>query len=204
MKPGLLSYLIVWLTAAQVDDSGARSIGSPTEPPRYSIVRVKVDLVTGQKIGRKRAGLVCLPFGSVVWGKDAAPGEAKMIDVVAQGFEQAGLSVPSRDAELFGQAPASTPFLIAGVIKRATFHTCLPGFGIGDRSSIKGDGQLEIEWKVYSRRSNAVILSAVTREKIAVSEDDGVGIEGLFLRAVEKNASQFADDLIHRNVKSAE
>lgn len=160
--------------------------------PLYSVARVKVDVAKGEKIGSKRSGYFCLPHGSVVWGRDAAPSDDRLWEAVSRGLEKAGLAVPSTDADLFEQMPPVTPYLIAAVVRNAKFSTCVPGIGVGDGSSVKGTAKLNGEWKVYSHETKSVIAALTTSDEVAVSADEGIGLEALFLRALEGNAETFA------------
>lgn len=195
MRLTLLSFVALGLAGLFAEQAAGQDRAQNPDEPRYGVAGVTVDLAKGQKIGRRRAGYVCLPHGSVVWGRDVAPASDRLVEAVARGLGNGGLPIPSADAQMLG-GPAETAYLVGAVVRKAEFSTCLPhygpGFGIGDRSSVKGWASLEVEWKVYSKQARSIVRTHVTQARAIAKADERVDTEDLFLRALERSAERFA------------
>jgi hypothetical protein len=132
---------------------GAAAIAAPGDRPIYAVVRVGSALAGEDRIGAKRAGLMCLPNGVLRWGDVATGGAMDQREVVQDALEDAGLPVtPLGTTDRASGRPA---LRLRASIRAAGFNLCARHY-LGDARAYSGDVALEIEWRVESTDGSEV------------------------------------------------
>lgn len=121
--------------SARAPDPGPRS-------PTYSVTMIHAPYAANAGVGARRAGLMCLPQGAVHWRELSARDDRWSIALIEDALAQAGLVV-DRSA----RATASN-VLVRGELRRVMLRVCARHWGLGDPSSLDGDGVLQMEWRV--------------------------------------------------------
>lgn len=121
--------------SARVRDPGA-------PPLTYAVTMIHAPYAANAGVGARRAGLMCLPQGAVRWRELSARDDRWSIALIEDALAQEGLAV-DRSARA-----AASKILVRGELRRVMLHVCARHWGLGDPSSLDGDGALQIEWRV--------------------------------------------------------
>jgi hypothetical protein len=157
--------------------------------PRYAVAYARADFGRGEKIGLKKAGLLCLPNGAVRWGKgDFYVEPAELVANVGAGLAKSGLSLPEAAASRFGPAASeAASHLIGFRITSGRFDVCARKWGLGDRSRLRGTGRVTARWEVFSKAEQKVVLTTATEQSLtSEAEDFAALLEGLIDRSAEE------------------
>jgi len=175
--------------AAPASQSGHSAV---TESPAdlYSVREVTTQFTAGEKIGSKKAGLVCLPNGSIRWTKDLVLSEAELRTALSQGLNGSDGHFAQSESSIFRE-PDRAKYLIAAHISRAKFDVCATRWGLGDRHAIKGTGRITIDWKVYSTADRSLVLELQTDEGVDQPDASAGGIRALVVKALERSTAAF-------------
>ena len=177
-KVGVAALLLAWPCAAAAE-------------PTYAVAYSKADFHKGEKIGLKKAGLLCLPNGPVRWGRgDFFVDPAELSAAVGASLARTGMKVSPAAAAGFGQAGVeAATHLIGLTVTGARFDLCAPKWGLGDRSRLRGTGRLAARWEVFSKAEQKIVFTTVTEQSVTAEvEDFGTLVESL----VERSAEDFA------------
>jgi hypothetical protein len=168
----------------------AASPGAAAEP-RYAVAYAKAEFARGEKIGLKKAGLLCLPNGAVRWGKgDFHVDPAELSASVGAGLARTGLSLPDAAASRFGPAAGeAASHLIGFTITAGRFDLCAPKWGLGDRSRLRGTARVAARWEVFSKADQKVVLTAVTEQSVTSEAGD---FSALLDILIARSAQEFA------------
>jgi hypothetical protein len=137
--------------SARVPDPGPR-------PPTYSVTMIHAPYAANAGVGARRAGLMCLPQGAVRWRELSARDDRWSIALIEDALAQAGLAV-DRSARA-----AASSVLVRGELRRVMLRVCARRWGLGDPSSLDGEGAIQMEWRVLDAGGVPhVHVSSVTR-----------------------------------------
>lgn len=142
---------------------GTAALAAPADPPIYAVIRVGSVLSDEDRIGVKRAGLLCMPNGAIQWGEVSTGGTMDKREIVQDALEDAGLPVtPLGAVEVRDRRPV---LRLRATVRAANFSLCARHWGMGDAKALSGDVALEIEWRVESAANGSEIphVSRVTR-----------------------------------------
>lgn len=123
----------------------------PQSSPKtiYVVVPVTTTLKSNEKIGRKKAGLVCLPNGTLD-AQDIKVGLADSAKGIIKALSNAGLTAVSSDD--FAAAPSERAAYsvrwLKAVVTGADFNVCAKKWGMGDRQRVSGKAALAVAWSV--------------------------------------------------------
>ncbi|WP_174273783.1 hypothetical protein [Sphingomonas bacterium] len=115
---------------------------APPPAPVYVVDRMRDLISPDEVVGTRRAGLMCLPNGTIRW-KDIPQGDAlDRREIIQDVLEDEGQHV----ASLGGTVAARRQVRIRGVVRAAAFRLCARQW-LGDRGALSGDAHLEMEWR---------------------------------------------------------
>ena len=110
-----------------------------------------------QIVGSRRAGLMCLPLGSIRWSDVATGTGMDQREAVQDVLEDEGVTVAP-----LAESAGST-LRIRGSVTTADFRLCARRWALGDAKALSGDAQLSMEWRIEGRADpSAKHLSAVS------------------------------------------
>lgn len=130
--------------ATERDGAVAVPVGIPPVPekagqqPRYHLT-AELPLTPGKKVGSRRAGLACLPAGSVSVG-DFLVGPEELLDGLQRELARNGLLVDVSVAP-----PPALPRLVVR-LDAIKAKLCASSWGLGDMSRVKGTVTFTFAW----------------------------------------------------------
>ena len=159
--------------------------------PTYAVAYAKTDLRSGEKIGLRKAGLLCLPNGPARWGRgDFFVDSAQLSAAAGAGLARGGMKVAPAAAAGFGQAGAEVATHLVGLtITGGRFDLCAPKWGLGDRSRLRGTGRVTARWELFSKAEQRIVLTALTEQSLTTEAED---FGGLLETLVDRSAREFA------------
>lgn len=135
---------------------------------QIEVVGVRSALTSGERIGAKRTGQLCLPAGSTLWG-DAAPDWSAIGDAVAAGLRARGLDSISSATAADEPPPATPRRRLSVIVLTAHIDACVPQYGlvrlVGGRKKLKVSGTLSLRWRLADPSGGA---PAIEREATRV------------------------------------
>lgn len=151
-------------TASALLAQAAPSVDRGDEP--LTVGTFRTELVGDDKVGRRRAGLICAPAGALRWREVEAVG-AKASAAAARAIRDAGVTIDAPDADdwLDHRAP-STGYRLVGDVVGLDATVCAPAYKIirsldhGRR--LKGEGRMRIEWRIYRLADHQVVARTQT------------------------------------------
>ena len=128
------------------------------EPARiYVVERIGDRIAPDTEIGKKRAGLACLPNGRIRWSDIGSAGATDRRELVQDAREDAGLPI----ATLSGGVPLKRQVRLRGVVTEAAADLCAKSF-LGRPSALSGTARLVMEWRGESPEGDAPPLRHVS------------------------------------------
>lgn len=177
--------VIVWLAAASA------VLGQTTPPAErgnepFAVGALRTELVGEDKVGRRRAGLICASAGALRW-REVEPAGVRAAAAAARAIRDAGVAIDAPDADdwIEPRAP-STGYRLVGAVVGLNATVCAPTYSI-DRAldhgrRLKGEGRMRVEWRIYRLADHRVIARAETcapfhfdRDGMAPSDAGQVG-----------------------------
>ena len=164
---------------------------SAAAEPTYAVAYAKTDFHKGEKIGLKKAGLLCLPNGPVRWGRGDFFVDAQELSAeVGESLARRGVKISPAAAAGFGQAGTeAATHLIGLTITGARFDLCAPRWGLGDRSRLRGTGRLTARWEVFSKAEQKIVVTAVTEQSVTTEAEDFAALVGSL---IDRSSEEFA------------
>ncbi len=112
--------------------------------PAVSQVRVIYNFTPFSAVGRKKAGLLCVPNGKMTWS-DIAPPNPQMINTMMQSaLRQEEAKIKRR--QIWGS--------ITALLVEVNLSACAKQWAFGDRDTYKGGGQITVEWQAEGAQAN--------------------------------------------------
>ena len=119
----------------------------------------------GQEIGTIQGGFACLGQSKIFWkrGGQFQVGDEELIDTLKEELTKAGYQVVGDPNALFEDPKEwKAEFLIAGVIKHVAVNRCFPFIGFLNYTTSSGEASIEVEWQIYERRTQSVVVTTST------------------------------------------
>ena len=181
--------LSVLLGASIAEAQTAPNLPAPT----YAVAFAGTEFKKGQKIGSKKAGLLCLPNGPVRWGREDFHLDGhELLEAVRSSLAARGVAAPSSRATAFlGNAGEEATHLIGVTVTGGRFDLCVPRWGLGDRRGVRGGATLEAKWELFSKVEQKVVASAVTRRAFSGQAPDFAALVG---NLIDGSVDQFLHD----------
>lgn len=120
---------------------------------RLDLAPLRYEVAQNQKVGEKRAGLLCLPNGSLRFGAFVLPDSEMISATLAKRLAGDGRSVVRPDEAWDDRG---TPrYRVFPVITQLNLSGCAKRWGFGDTNRIKGFAQVSIRWTIYDKLQRA-------------------------------------------------
>jgi serine protease Do len=169
------------------------AVGDTAKP--VQLRKVAMRLPRNKKIGSVQIGILCFPTEELTYrGGQIAIDDEQYTDVFRDELESANYTVVGDPDALFDD-PGSwkAEYLIGGLIKDMKVNVCYPNAGMGDTVKSKGDGEMDVEWQVYSRLDRKVVLEVKTKGTAKVPTKQN-GDEQVVLEAFASASRQLLAD----------
>lgn len=108
----------------------------------YAIERIGDRIAPDTEIGKKRAGLACLPNGRVRWSDIGSAGASDRRELVQDALEDAGLPITT----LSGGTPLKRQIRLRGIVTDAAVDLCAKNM-LGRPTALSGTARLVMEWR---------------------------------------------------------
>lgn len=159
--------------------------------PSYAPEPVGTELAAGERIGRVRAGLLCLPQAGLRW-RDL--GIAQRVDqrgIIAEALEGEGLAV----AAVSREAPDRR--IVRGTVTAARFDVCAPRGTFRADSAVAGTAGLDVAWRVGAGGDGGADLAHVSHVALDLSRADARPLPALYRALLAGAARDLAAWLTH-------
>lgn len=157
----------------------------------YSIAAIEYTPGPMDKVGSVKAGLLCLPKGTLRWRDVARPGDDVLMRQLGSALVKGGLSVAARPDPLFADAAPLTQYRIKVVVERVKLRLCVAGLGIGEKQP-SGEGNLTVRWETYDRVARTQVDSVAFDLPMTVDGRDARGQSGVIGDALVESAVRYA------------
>ena len=175
----------------------ARTVTSgklPQSSPGMEFTRLVYALPEGSDYHMGGVGIKCLPLNQERWTGDKAGSTDAVLQRVKQAMREGGASFVGDDAGLFPNAPkVNADLQIAARVYAVELKTCSNLIGM------QGAANVKVEWQIFSRRSNAVVLTTTTEGSFKQSEHNQTTATVIRDRAVEAAAANLTADSRYRD-----
>lgn len=143
----------------------SQPISPGPKPSPVLLKKVVAKLPRGQRVGTIYGGIAHVPQTPLTWqGGRVAFDATTYSEELRSQFEANGYEVVGDPEALFEDASEwKAEYLLGALIKDVKLNLWYPMAGYGNFSSGSGDGYLEVEWQIYSRRSRSVQLEVTTK-----------------------------------------
>ena len=132
----------------------------------FSVGALRTELTADDKVGHKRAGLICAPAGVLRWREVEPPG-TRARAAVARAVRDAGVAIDAPDADdwLDYRAPGTGYRLIGDVVGMEA-NACVPAYGLARKvdhgQRLKGEGRMRVEWRIYRLADRKLVARTET------------------------------------------
>ena len=165
----------------------------PQNSPGLEFTRLVYALPEGSDYHMGGIGIKCLPLNQERWTSDKAGSTDAVIQRVKQAMREGGASFVGDDAGLFPNAPrVSADLQIAARVYAIELKTCQNLIGM------QGAANVKVEWQIFSRRANAVVLTTTTEGSFKQSEHNQTTATVIRDRAIEAAAANLNADSRYR------
>ena len=124
-------------------------ITAAASAPAYSIAAIEYAPGPLQKVGKVKAGLLCLPKGTLRWRDIARPEDRVLLNRLTDTLAQHEIATAPPPDALFGDAAPQTTYRIKIIVEELRLTLCVAGFGIGKKPA--GTGLVRVRWERYDR-----------------------------------------------------
>ncbi len=161
----------------------------PQNVPGMEFTRLVYALPEGSDYHMGGIGIKCLPLNQERWSADKAGPTDAVVQRVKQAMREGGASFVGDDAGLFPNALKTNPDLqIAGRVYAVELKTCSNLIGM------QGAANVKVEWQIFSRQTNAVVLTTTTEGSFKQSQHNQTTATVIRDRAVEAAAANLSAD----------
>ncbi len=173
--------------------------------------KIVVDLPQGTDLGATQIGFFCIPDNDLTdtGGRRTIVREG-LTSAFRRELEAANYRVVSDSEALFDDPFVSrAEYRIAGVVDGLRANICFPKSGFGDFHTAKGEGFLQVNWKIFSRVEGRIVYELTTQGTGSVEDAVPGGEDQIFLAAFSRAvqnllADQRFHDLMTGKAKVAE
>jgi hypothetical protein len=141
------------------------------EPNDYSIASIESDLRPMDKIGRLRAGMLCLPKGKLLWRDMAKPTDAVAINILSRRLAALGLTIADVPDPLFSEVAPLTKYRVRVTYESLEVKLCIPGLGISEKHP-SGTGRMLVRWETFERSTKTKVAAQSFEVSISLDGRD--------------------------------
>ena len=165
----------------------------PHPVPGLEFTRLVYAMPEGSDYHMGGVGIKCLPLNQERWTGDKAGSTDAVVQRVKQAMREGGASFVGDDAGLFPNAPRINADLqIAARVYAVELKTCSNLIGM------QGAANVKVEWQIFSRRTNAVVLTTTTEGSVKQAEHNQTTATRIRDRAIEAAAANLNADSRYR------
>ena len=165
----------------------------PQSAPGLEFTRLVYAIPEGSDYHMGGVGIKCLPLNQERWTGDKAGSTEAVVRRVKQAMREGGASFVGDDAGLFPNVPRMNADLqIAARVYAVELKTCSNLIGM------QGAANVKVEWQIFSRRSNSVVLTTTTEGSFKQSQHNQTTAISIRDRAVEAAAVNLNADSRYR------
>ena len=162
--------------------------------PSLEFTRLVYALPEGSDYHMGGVGIKCLPLNQERWTRDKAGSTDTVVQRVKQAMREGGASFVGDDAGLFPNAArVNADLQIAARVYAVDLKTCTNLIGM------QGAANVKVEWQIFSRRANAVVLTTTTEGSFKQSQHNQTTAASIRDRAVEAAAANLSADSRYRD-----
>jgi hypothetical protein len=170
--------------------SYAAELHSNGSSTTFSLAPVRYAVEPRQRLGDKKAGLLCFPNGSLSFRDLTLPSPEELTRDVSHKLVLAGLNVAAPDPAGFGNDGAA--YRIVATVVNIDLSVCAKRWGLGDGSTVRGRAVVTIDWAVYGRQSRERLASATSHGN-HMTGPDSIDISDLVSKAIVDAAGRVAE-----------
>ena len=160
------------------------------QTPAYSIAAIEYAPGPLQKVGKVKAGLLCLPKGTLRWRDIARPVERELMTRLTDTLAKEGLVTAAPPDAMFGDAAPQTTYRIKIIVEELRLTLCVAGFGIGKKPA--GTGSVRVRWERYDRVARTRTDSTEYEIPIAADGRDARNTAAVLTDALVESARRYA------------
>ena len=161
--------------------------------PGLEFTRLVYAMPEGSDYHMGGVGIKCLPLNQERWTGDKAGSTDAVVQRVKQAMREGGASFVGDDAGLFpSSVKGSANLQIAARVYAVELKTCSNLVGM------QGAANVKVEWQIFSRRTNAVVLTTTTEGSFKQSEHNQTTATSIRDRAIEAAAANLSADSRYR------
>ena len=171
----------------------------PQSAPSLEFTRLVYALPEGSDYHMGGIGIKCLPLNQERWTRDKAGSTDAVVQRVKQAMREGGASFVGDDSGLFPNAArVNADLQIAARVYAVDLKTCTNLIGM------QGAANVKVEWQIFSRRTNSVVLTTTTEGSFKQSEHNRTTAASIRDRAVEAAAANLSADSRYRDFMTLE
>ena len=165
-----------------------------SQEPTFKFERIEFALPMGKEFARERIGLVCLSSGKHHWEGASSFIQREMFE---RAFHEAatenGIPLAGDPSNMFGDRGfEDADYLIGASVYSLNLDACAPQGGFGNTSKVKGSGTVGIEWQVFSKVEERIVLRERTTASFKLDRAEEGGVYRLMLEPFRDNVRQLA------------
>lgn len=165
----------------------------PQNVPGMEFTRLVYSLPEGSDYHMGGIGIKCLPLNQERWSADKAGSTDAVVQLVKRAMREGGASFVGDDAGLFPNAlNVGADLQIAARVYAVDLKTCSNLIGM------QGAANVKVEWQIFSRRTNAVVLTTTTEGSFKQPQHKQTTATVIRDRAVEAAAVNLSADSRYR------
>ncbi len=147
------SWFLAPLLVATATSTAAQTAPVSLHGEAFAVGALRTELTADDKVGRKKAGLICAPAGALRW-RDVEPSGSKVAAAVARAVRDAGVAMDAPDADdWLGYRAPMTGYRLIGDVLGVDASACVPAYGLARKvdhgQRLKGEGRMRVEWRIY-------------------------------------------------------
>ena len=183
-----LGLLTACATSAKISHQEAAKpieVSAEDESRPIQFKKIVIDIDRGKDIGSIDAGIACIPSQELTYrgGKTSLDSD-ELAEVMYDEMTKANYEVVDDTDELFETASGSrAEYLVAGLVTHMQANVCYPYAGFGNWSSSKGEGEMKVEWQIFSRLDRKVVYKTETTGTGVVASTIPDAFSEIFLTA---------------------
>ena len=164
---------------------------APNNVYQYALAPLSYEPGPLAKVGKLRAGFVCLPKKTLRWRDIARPDDDALRRRLVATLDARGLAIAAPASALFGDPEPVTPYRIRVVVTAMDMRLCVAGLGIGEKKP-SGAGTLSVRWETYDRVARAKIDAVTFDVPLIIARRDARMASSVFGDAMVTSAEQYA------------
>ncbi len=168
--------------------AAAQMIG---DVPDYSIATIEYELGPLDKVGKIKAGLLCLPKGTLRWRDVAREADARTISRLSETLRTSGMSVALPPDVLFSDVAPATKHRLKIIVEAMTLRLCVAGSSLMKQTP-SGSGVLAVRWETYDRERRVLVDTRRFETPLRLDGRDPRGSVAVLADALVSGAVRYA------------